>query len=118
MYWFIGVGVKNSTDIMVEATAFNTIDFTWRAATVEIYSLMGMVAGVATNLWPFCCKDLSSGVSSSLERSITDLSWILEVVEEVTVVLKVFVVLEAILQVVVELWRYSIELLDLGDLVV
>ena len=26
MYWFIGVGVKNSIDIMVEATAVNTID--------------------------------------------------------------------------------------------
>ena len=28
MYWFIGVGVKNSIDIMVEATAVNTIEFT------------------------------------------------------------------------------------------
>ena len=27
MYWFIGTGVKNSIDIMVEATAVNTIDF-------------------------------------------------------------------------------------------
>ena len=28
MYWFIGVSVKNSIDIMVEATAVNTIEFT------------------------------------------------------------------------------------------
>ena len=28
MYWFIGEGVNNSTDIMVEATAFHTIEFT------------------------------------------------------------------------------------------
>ena len=28
MYWFIGVGVKNSIDIMVEATVFHIIEFT------------------------------------------------------------------------------------------
>ena len=28
MYWFIDVGVKNSTDIMVQATVVNTIEFT------------------------------------------------------------------------------------------
>ena len=28
MYWFIGEGVKNFIDIMVEATAVNTIEFT------------------------------------------------------------------------------------------
>ena len=28
MYWFIGVGDTNSIDIMVEATAVNTIEFT------------------------------------------------------------------------------------------
>ena len=44
----------------------------------------------------------SSCVSSFLERLITHLSWILEEVEEVTAVLKVLVVLEAILEVVVE----------------
>ena len=27
MYWFIGEGVKNSIDIMVEATTVNTIGF-------------------------------------------------------------------------------------------
>ena len=27
MYWFIGEGVKNSVDIMVEATAVNTLGF-------------------------------------------------------------------------------------------
>ena len=26
MYWFIGLGVENSIDIMVEATAVNTIE--------------------------------------------------------------------------------------------
>ena len=55
MYWFIGVSVENSTDIMVEATAVNTIEFTWRAATavVEIYSLTGMVAEVTATFWGF-----------------------------------------------------------------
>ena len=67
-----------------------------------MYSLMEMVAGVTANFGPFCSKDLSSGVSSFLERLITHLSWILEEVEEVTAVLKVLVVLEAILEVVVE----------------
>ena len=28
MYWFMGVVVENSVDIMVEATAVNTIEFT------------------------------------------------------------------------------------------
>ena len=63
---------------------------------------MGMVAGVAANFGPFCSKDFSSGVSSFLERLITHLSWMLEQVEQVTAVLKVLVVLEAILEVVVE----------------
>ena len=65
---------------------------------VEMYSLMGMVAGVTTNFGPFCSKDLSSGVSSFLERLITHLSWIPEEVEEVTAVLKVLVVLEIVLE--------------------
>ena len=67
-----------------------------------MYSLMGMVAGVTANFGPLCSKDFSSGVSSFLERLIIHLSWILEEVEEVTAVLKVLVVLEAILEVVVE----------------
>ena len=67
-----------------------------------MHSLMGMVAGVTANFGPFCSKDFSSGVSSLLQRLITCLSWILEEVEEVTAVLKVLVVLEAILEVVVE----------------
>ena len=54
-----------------------------------MYSLMGMVAGVAANLGPLSSKDFSSGVKSFLERLITHLSWILEVVEEVTAMLKV-----------------------------
>ena len=67
-----------------------------------MYSLMGMVAGVTENFGPFCSKDFSSGVSYFLERLITHLSWLLEKVEEVTAVLKVLVVLEAILEVAVE----------------
>ena len=57
---------------------------------------MGMAAGVTTNFGPFCSKDFSSDVSSFSERLITYFSWILEEVEEVTVVLKVLIVLEAI----------------------
>ena len=67
-----------------------------------MYSLMGMVAGVNANFGPFCSKDFSSGVSSFLERLIIHLSWIHEEVEEIKVVLRVLVVLEAILEVVVE----------------
>ena len=72
-----GKGVKNSINIMEEATAVHTIEFTcWRAATVvvEMYSLMGMVAEITENFGPFCSKDFSSGVSSFLERLITHLS--------------------------------------------
>ena len=61
-----------------------------------------MVAGVTGNFGPLCSKNFSSGVNSFLERLITHLSWILEEVEKVTVVLKVLIVLEAILEVVVE----------------
>ena len=68
-----------------------------------MYSLMGMVAGVTANFGPFYSKDFSSGVSSFMERLITYLSWILQEIEEVTAVLKVLVVLEAILEVVEDL---------------
>ena len=61
---------------------------------VEIYFLTGMVAQVAAQCGPFCSKDLSSGICSFLERFITNLFWILQVVEEVPVVLKVLVVLD------------------------
>ena len=67
-----------------------------------MYSLIGMVARVTANFGPFCSKYFSSGISSFLERLITQLSWILEEVEEVTAVLRLLVVLEAILEVVVE----------------
>ena len=67
-----------------------------------MYSLMGMVAGVTATFGPYCSKEFSSGVSSFLERLITHLSWILEEVEEVTAVMNVLVVLEAILEDVVE----------------
>ena len=113
MYWFIGEGVKNSTDIMVEATAdimveataVNTIEFTCldscHRSSIDVF-LDGEVAGVTVNFGPFCSKNISSDVSSFLERLITHLSWMLEEVEEVSAVLKVLVVLEAILEVVVE----------------
>ena len=83
-----------------------------------MYSLMGMAAGVIANFGPFCSKDLSSGVSSFLERLITHLSWILEEVEEVTAVLKVLVVLEAIFEVCCGgSGDEVLELLDVGVLV-
>ena len=63
---------------------------------------MRMVVGVTANFEPFCSKDFSSGISLFLGRLFTHLSWILEEVEEVTALLKVLVVLEAILEVVVE----------------
>ena len=74
------------------------------AATVkvEMYSLMGMGAEVTANFGPFCSKDISSGVCFFLERLITSLAWIPDKVEEVTAVLKVLVVLQAILELVVE----------------
>ena len=76
----------------------------WRTATVvvEMYSLIGMVAGVTANFVPFCSKDFYSGVSSFLERLINQLSWILEEVEEVKAGLKELILLETILEVVVE----------------
>ena len=58
---------------------------------------MVMVTWVTANFGPFCSKDFSSDISSFLERLITHLSWILEKPEDVTAVLKVLVVLEAIL---------------------
>ena len=61
---------------------------------------MEMVAKVTANFGPFCSKDFSSGDSSFLEMLTTHLSWILEEVVEVTAVLKVLAVLEAILEVV------------------
>ena len=67
-----------------------------------MYFVMGVVAGVTTNFGPFCCKYFSSGVSSFLEKLNTHLSWIPKEVEEVTAMLKVLVVFEAILEVVVE----------------
>ena len=69
MHWCIGLGVRNSIDIMVEATAVNTIEFT------------------CLESW----HTSSSDVSSFLERLIIHLSWILEAVEEVKAVLKVLV---------------------------
>ena len=44
---------------MVEATAVNTIEFTCLRATtvvVEMYSLIGMVAGITANFGPFVVR--------------------------------------------------------------
>ena len=79
MYWFIGVGVKNSIDIMVEATAVNTIEFTYLESC---HSSSGDVFFDEDDCWgnckfgPFCSKDFQVLVSF-LERLITYLSWIL-----------------------------------------
>ena len=105
MYWFFGKVLRillTSWYRPLQSTPLSSP--AWRAAIVVMgmYSLMGMFAGVTANFEPFCSKDFSSGVNSFLVRLITDLSWILEEVEEVTVVLKVLIVLEAILEVVVE----------------
>ena len=70
-----------------------------------MYSLMGMVSRVTANFGPFSSKDLSSGVSSFLERLITHLPWILEGVEEVNAVLKGLVVLEASWRLLWRIWR-------------
>ena len=103
MYWFIGVGTMNSIDIMVEPVIPRSSP-ALRAVTVvvEVYSMIGSVVGAAASFGPFCSKDFSSGASYSLERLITHLLRILEVVEEVVAVLKVLVVMEAILEVAVE----------------
>ena len=37
---------------------------------MDMYSLMGMVTRVAANFWPFCNKDISSGVSSFLGQAV------------------------------------------------
>ena len=61
-----------------------------------------MVAGVTANFWPFCSKDFSLGASSFLERLSTYLSWIPEVIAEVSVMLKVLALLDTILEAVME----------------
>ena len=106
MFVCIGVGVKNSIDIVVKANAVNTIEFT---CLESCHSSSGDVFFDGDGCWgnckfgPFCSKDFSSGVNAFFKRLITHLSWIPEEVEEVTVVLKVLVVLEVILEVVVEM---------------
>ena len=55
-----------------------------------------MFDGVTANFGPFSSKDFSSGVNSFLDRLITHLFWIPDVVEEMAVLLKVLVVLETI----------------------
>ena len=84
-----------------------------------MYSLTEMVACVTANFGPLYSKDFSSGVGSFFDRLITHLSWILEEVDEVTVVLKLLIVLKAILGVVMEALEVvdMLVLLDLGILV-
>ena len=77
MYCFIAVGVKNSIDIMVKATAVNTIEFTCLEGG---HSISGNIFFDGDGCWgnckfgPFCSKDFSSGVSSFSERLITHFS--------------------------------------------
>ena len=105
MFVYTGLLVKvfkNSIDIMVEATAVNNIEFTClescHSSSGDIFFDRDDCLGTA-NFGPFCSRYFSSGVSSFLERLITHLSWILELVQEMAVVLKV---LEAILEVIME----------------
>ena len=90
---------------MVGATAVNTIEFicleSCHSSSGDVF-LDGDGCWGNCKFWAFLSKYFSSGVSSFLERLITHLSWILEEEEEVTAVLKVLVVLEAIFKVVVE----------------
>ena len=59
MYWFFAVGVKNSVDIMVEATAVNIIEFTClercHSTSGDVF-LMGMIPGVTANLSLFVVR--------------------------------------------------------------
>ena len=69
MYRFIGEDVKNSIDIMLEANAVNTIEFTClescHCSSGDVF-LDGDVAVITANFGPFCSKDFSSSVSSFL----------------------------------------------------
>ena len=51
MYWFIGKCVKNSIDIMVEATAVHTIEFT---CLESCYSSSGDVFFDGNGCWGNC----------------------------------------------------------------
>ena len=70
MYWFIGLLVKMFRILLTSwyrpLQSMPLSSPAWTAATVvvEMYSLMGMVAGGTANFGPFCSKDLCSGVSS------------------------------------------------------
>ena len=83
MYLFIGEDVVNSIDIMVEATTVNTIDFIClerhHSNNRDIYFDRDG-ARVTAKFEPFCSGDFTSGDGSFLERLITHLSQILEVV--------------------------------------
>ena len=69
---------------------------------MEIYPFTEMVARVTYNFGPFYSKDFPSGASSFMGKLIINLSWILEAVEEVALVLKLVAVLKATLEVVVD----------------
>ena len=68
MYWFTGIGIKNSIDIMVEPTTVNIIEFT---CLESCHSSFGDIYFDGNCCWgnckfgPFCSKDFSSlGVST------------------------------------------------------
>ena len=83
MYWFISEGVKNSTDIIVEATVVNIIE-SCHSSSGDVFLDGDDCWDITAKFGPFCSKDFSSGVSSFWERLITHLSWISKEVEEVT----------------------------------
>ena len=105
MYWFIGGGVKNSTDIMIETIAVIMTVFTClkscNSSSGDVFLDWDGCWGMCI-MWAFLYKRLFLGVSSFLKRLITHLSWMLKEVEEETGVLKVLVALEAILEVVMK----------------
>ena len=62
MYWFIGVGVKNSVDIMVEAIVLKPIEFTClescHSSSGDLFFDQDGYWGTA-NFGPICSKDFS-----------------------------------------------------------
>ena len=117
MYGFISEGVKISYDIMVEATAVNTIEVnfleSYHSSSRDVLFDGNGCWGNLAKFGPFCSKGFSSGVSFFLGRLITNLCRILQEVEGMSVVLKVFVILKAILEVVVD----ALEIRCLGLLI-
>ena len=79
MYWFLVKVLRiplTSWLRPVQSTPLSSSVWSTATVVVEMYSLMGMVAGVTANFGPFCSKDFSSCVISFLERLIIHLFWI------------------------------------------